>query len=144
MKSTTKQFIIEFVKQQHLERKDFVMGGVIEDVMRTRCGAKGETSSRLCRMLENEGILEAVYIPRKDGGRSNVAYKLRELQNEETKKAEDTFPIKEISVEKLFAVDTNEGLKERNVPMYNVRKDSPDGGDGRGTRNWRQTQLFTI
>ena len=107
MKSTTKQFIIEFVKQQHLERKDFVMGGVIEDVMRTRCGAKGETSSRLCRMLENEGILEAVYIPRKDGGRPNVAYKLKGVQNEKT----DSIKIKEESRPSVFSMDTKPRLQ---------------------------------
>lgn len=107
MKPTTKNFIIEFIKQQHLERKSFVMAGIIEDVMRTRCGAKGETTSRLCRMLENEGILEAVYIPRSDGKRANVAYKL----NDQNLKGFSNSPIQETpkheSVEKYeFACPT--------------------------------------
>ena len=96
---TTKQFIIDFLSQQHKEGRREVFGGVIEDVMRTKCGAKGETTSRLCRMLENEGILEAVYIPRKDGKRANVAYKLRDEKTH-------SIQIKEESRPSFLSMDT--------------------------------------
>lgn len=97
MKETTREFIIQFVKQQHLEGKPYSFGGIIEDYLRAKIGTKGDSTSRVCRMLENEGILEAVYIPRKDGGRSNVAYKLNETHN---------IQIKEESRPSVFSMDT--------------------------------------
>ena len=107
MRETTKQFIIDFLSQQHKEGKSFVFGGVIEDYLRTKNGSKGESTSRVCRMLENEGILEAVYIPRKDGGRPNVAYKLKGVQNEKT----DSIKIKEESRPSVFSMDTKPRLQ---------------------------------
>ena len=99
MRETTKQFIIDFLSQQHKEGKSFVFGGVIEDYLRTKNGSKGESTSRVCRMLENEGILEAVYIPRKDGKRANVAYKLRDEQT-------NSIQIKEESRPSFLSMDT--------------------------------------
>ena len=104
MRETTRQFIIDFLIQQKKEGKNETFGGVIEDYLRTKNGSKGESTSRTCRILENEGILEAVYIPRKDGGRPNVAYKLK---NEET----NDIQIKEESRPSVFSMDTKPRLQ---------------------------------
>ncbi len=77
MKETTEGFIKDFLKQQHREGKEYIFGGVIEDYLRTKNGSKGETTSRICRFMVEDNLIEPVYIPR-EKGKANVAYKLKD------------------------------------------------------------------
>lgn len=78
MKETSNNFILQFLHQQHLEGKTEVYGGIIEDYMRAKTGMKGDTVSRILRFMREDGLIERVMMPRKDGKRANVAYKLNE------------------------------------------------------------------
>jgi hypothetical protein len=77
MNQVVAEHIKDYLKQQHREGKEYVMGGHIEDYMRTRLGTKGETTSRICRFMVKWGQIEPVYVPRKKG-KANVAYKLKD------------------------------------------------------------------
>lgn len=81
MKETSKDFILQFIRQQHLEGKLYSHGGIIEDYMRAKNGMKGDTVSRILRFMRKDGLIERVMMPRKDGKRANVAYRLLNEQN---------------------------------------------------------------
>lgn len=54
MKETVKQKIVDLLKA----KQDWIWGGQIEDYIRGSLGAKASNASRVCRILENEGIIE--------------------------------------------------------------------------------------
>ena len=82
------EHIKDYLKQQHLEGKEYVMGGHIEDYMRTKLGTKGETASRICRFMVKYGQIEPVYVPRKKG-KANVAYKIKDERPVSVKNTEE-------------------------------------------------------
>ena len=69
-KQTIEKTIIEYLKQ----RTD-AFGGVIEDYIRANVGSKGETTSRILRYMENDGVIEKDYVDL-GHGKPNVRYRL--------------------------------------------------------------------
>jgi len=54
MKETIKKLILSYLKDNHT----WIWAGQIEDYIRDINGAKGDTTSRICRILYNEGLIE--------------------------------------------------------------------------------------
>lgn len=76
MKKTISSYIKEFLRYQ-----DFVYGGTIEDHLRETTGAKGGTTSRELRHLENEGVLTKQIV--KFDGKNVVQYRLTHRATEQ-------------------------------------------------------------
>ncbi len=80
-----------------------------------------------------------------------TGYKLKEeygkmIVGEEDNQAKESkiISLEKESVASVLPLDKDTGLQERNVQMYNLRSSETNQGDARRTRNWGQTQLFTI
>lgn len=74
MKESVNSKIIEFLKQ----KQAWVWGGQIEDHIRASLGAKASNASRVCRNLENEGILERRLQTYPGEARKFVQYRIRQ------------------------------------------------------------------
>ncbi len=66
--------ILQYLKQQRLEGKDFVFEGNIEDYVRTATGSKGSTISRALRHLREDG--QVISDKKQVGNKKYLAYGL--------------------------------------------------------------------
>jgi len=130
MTNSLRNRIVDYLKEKYPRA---IHSGEIERFT-MELGYKASNGGRRCREMVNEKIIE-----RSENEKGEVMYKW--INEEKTK---NPIPTQETRVENLFVVDSDEGFKGRDMPLHNVRKDSPDSGDGRGTRNWGQAQLFTV
>lgn len=73
--NSIKQKIISYVT----EKRDWVYGGSLEDNIRYENGQKCSTTSRRCRELVAEGILEARYVNVPGVANKVVQYRIKSL-----------------------------------------------------------------
>lgn len=95
MKTTLQQHVLEYLRQS----SGFIPGGTIEDSMRELTGAKGGTTSRQLRLMENKGII-VKQMRSIEGGRPFVTYRLDEVSvNQQSLfgKEEETGSAKQIT-----------------------------------------------
>lgn len=67
---------IEEYIREYLKGKSWTAGGYLEQYVHNKKGTKGETTSRRCREMAEDGALENKYVQYK--GRNIVQYRLKQ------------------------------------------------------------------